>query len=145
MAKSELARWPNEESGTVLAVDVVAVAVDDVVLEESVEDVDVVEAVAMLARGLKVTGTFRAVGAIAADICRLKTLLASITRISTITSDFGLSRSWITFSASAILSASPRATIANWLEYGKTFWRSATARTTLMISCISCGEITLDR
>src|SRR5215471_8216070 len=131
MAKSELARWPSAERG----MELVDVELDDdedeLLLEESEEEEDEdEELVAMLERGLNVTGTFKPVDAMAADNCRLNTLPASITRMSTTTSDFGLSRSWITFSASAIFSASPRAMIANWLEYGKTLCRSATERTT---------------
>ena len=66
--------------------------------------------VLMLVRGVKFTGMLRLVRA--APKVRVMSLETCITSTSTTTSDLGLSRSWMIFSASAMRSASPRAMMA---------------------------------
>jgi len=66
--------------------------------------------VEMLVRGVKFTGMLRVFRA--APNVRVISLEACRTSTSTTTSDLGLSRSWMIFSASAMRSASPRAMMA---------------------------------
>ena len=66
--------------------------------------------VLMLLRGVKFTGMLKLLRA--APNVRVISLETCKTSTSTTTSDLGLSRSWMIFSASAMRSASPRAMMA---------------------------------
>ena len=144
--KSALERCPKLESGiaapvTLLAVPVAAV-VPVVVVDVVLDVLDVVDVVLLVVlpctwideRGVKFTGTFKPVDAMAAVICLLKVELASMTRMSSNTSGRGLSRSCAIFSASATRSASPFSTMAYCAVSGKTLVNSGTVRTALTTS-----------
>ena len=119
--KSAEERWPRLDSGMAVPVAVlVLVPVAECVPVVVVPVVSVVPVVLVVGfvttcspvRGVKFTGTFRPVEAMAAVSCREYVELASITRMSTTTSLLGLSRSWMNLLGQGHRSASPRAMMA---------------------------------
>ena len=86
-------------AGVVTPVSVTPVEAADVLVPVAVAGVE------MLVRGVKLMGMFRPLGAMAAPKVRVILEVACKTRTSTMTSDLGLSRSWMIFSARAIRSA----------------------------------------